>query len=343
MNAMAVVACGMMTGVGLDAPSSCAAIRCAIDGFEETRYMDRGGEWIIGCQVPLDPPLRGRAKLIEFAASVIAECLPALGSVSPTEVPLILCVAEPTRPGRIGGQDRSLLTDVEQRLGVRFESRSDVLAAGRVGGVQAIRQAAVFLTQGAPYCLVVGVDTFLMAATLAHYEDRLRLLTSLNSNGFIPGEAGAAVLLGPAARSGSAELVCLGIGFGREPAAVESEEPLRGDGLAMALRAALADADCGYDAVDYRLTDNNGEQYGFKEAYLGIARTMKEVKPEFDIWHPADCIGEVGAAIVPGVLAVARAAAIKDYAPGPGVMCHFANDDGERAAMVVRYQISGAS
>lgn len=69
---------------------------------------------------------------------------------------------------------------------------------------------------------------------------------------------------------------------------------------------------------------------------------MKKVKPEFDIQHPADCIGEVGAAIVPTVLAVAKAAAEKHYAPGPGVICHFGNDDGLRAAVVLRYVGDGA-
>ena len=56
MSALSLVlsSFGLVTGVGLDAPSTCAAIRCAIDAFDETRFMDAGGEWIMGCEVPLE-------------------------------------------------------------------------------------------------------------------------------------------------------------------------------------------------------------------------------------------------------------------------------------------------
>ena len=48
---------------------------------------------------PLDPPLIGLEKLTYLAAAAIRECLPAIGSVPPAEIPLLLGVAEPERPG----------------------------------------------------------------------------------------------------------------------------------------------------------------------------------------------------------------------------------------------------
>jgi 3-oxoacyl-[acyl-carrier-protein] synthase-1 len=90
--------------------------------------------------------------------------------------------------------------------------------------------------------------------------------------------------------------------------------------------------------VHYRLTDLSGEQYGFKEAALALSRTLRQRKLRFDLHHPADCIGEVGAAIGPCILGVARAAAEKGYAPGPGILCHLGSDDGARAALILRYQ-----
>jgi 3-oxoacyl-[acyl-carrier-protein] synthase-1 len=191
-----------------------------------------------------------------------------------------------------------------------------------------------------PYCLVVGVDTFLVAATLRAYEEKNRLLSSLNSNGFIPGEAAGALLLARAQEGPAPQFRCLGIGFGKEQATIESEEPLRADGLANAIRAALANAGCGFEAVDYQFTDCNGEQYVFKEASVGLARTMRILKPEFKIWHTSDCIGEVGAATVPCGLAFAEFSAHKQSAPGPGVLSHFGNDDGSRAVMIWRRQNS---
>lgn len=335
MKPLAVLATGMITGVGLDAPSSCAAMRSAIDRFEETRFMDRGGKWIVGSSVPLNPSSRGREKMVRMAASVISECFAALQDRDASQVPILLCVAEPGRPGRVEGLDQSLLRHVAQQIGIRLHPASTVIANGRVGGADAVCQAELLIEQGARFCMVAGVDSFLVGATLAAFEAKNRLLTSKNSDGFIPGEAAAAVLFGPAGKGTGDQLQCLGVGFGMEKATVESDEPLRGDGLAQAFRAALDAAGCSFEKVDYRITDANGEQYHFKEAALAMSRTMRVLKAKFDIWHPADCIGEVGAAIVPCVIGVSRAAALKKYAPGNGALGHFGNDNGQRAAMVL--------
>src|SRR5947208_228859 len=100
MKPLAIIASGMVTGVGLNAPSSCAAIRCGIDNFSETRFMDKGGEWIMGSQVPLEQPWRGLPKLIQMVLPPINECLAYIGKVRPEQIPLLLCVAEKERPGR---------------------------------------------------------------------------------------------------------------------------------------------------------------------------------------------------------------------------------------------------
>lgn len=333
MKPIAIIAAGMVTGVGLDAPSSCAAIRCAIDNFSETRFMDNGGEWIIGSQVPLEQPWRGLPKLVHMVVPAIRECLAQAGNVGPERIPLLLCVAETERPGRLEGLDDELFSDVQTELGVRFHARSSVIPRGRVAGGLAMLQARQLIhEERLPFCIIAGVDSLLVASTLAAYEEKNRLLTSQNSNGFIPGEAGSAILVGPQSTS---DLLCLGIGTGEEHATIDSEEPLRAEGVVKAIKAALADAGKTMADVDFRITDSNGEQYWFKEAALAVTRILRVRKEEFEIWHPADCIGEVGAAIGPCALGVAQAAARKDYAPGRGPLCHFSSDDGERLAMVL--------
>ena len=336
MKPVAILASGMVTSVGLNAPSSCAAIRCAIDNFSETRFMDKGGEWIIGAQVPLEQPWRGLPKLVHMVAPAIKECLAHIGNMRPEQIPLILCVAEEERPGRLEGLDDHLLQEVQTELGMRFHPRSGVIAKGRVGGAIALGVARQLIyEERIPLCLIAGVDSFLVAGTLAAYEEKDRLLTSQNSNGFIPGEAGAAILVGPP-NSASPSLLCLGIGTGNEKATIDSEEPLRADGLVQAFNAAFADAGCGFEQADYRLTDANGEQYWFKEAALAMTRAMRVRKESFYLWHTADNIGETGAAAAPCALGAALAAARKNYAPGLGVLCHFGNDIGERAAIILR-------
>ena len=60
---LAVKACACVTHVGLSAPATCAAIRCGLNAFAETRFMDTNGQWITAAEVPLSTPWRGRAKL----------------------------------------------------------------------------------------------------------------------------------------------------------------------------------------------------------------------------------------------------------------------------------------
>jgi 3-oxoacyl-[acyl-carrier-protein] synthase I len=336
MQPLSVLASGMVTAVGLNAPSTCAAIRCAIDNFSETRFMDNGGEWIIGSQVPLEQPWRGLPKLVHMAVPAIRECLACVGDVKPEMIALLLCVAEKERPGRLAGLDDQLFHDIEAELGVHFHPRSGVIARGRVAGALALAEARRFIyEERLPFCLIAGADSFLVAATLAEYETNDRLLTSKNSNGFIPGEAGTAVLIGPPGRTKEPELLCLGLGAGQEKATIDSEEPFRADGLVQAFHAAFADAARTFADVDYRITDSNGEQYWFKEAALAVTRTLRERKELFEIWHPADCIGETGAAAAPCVLGIAVTAARKRYAPGRGALCHFSADDGQRLALVL--------
>ena len=344
MKPIRILTAGMVTGVGLDAPSSCAAMRCGITGFVETGFMF-GGEWLIGSPVPLDEAWRGREKLLQMVVPAIEECLAAASSPNTSDVPLLLCVAEDDRPGRLDGLDASFLSDVQARLGVLFHERSELITTGRIGGVTALDRARRLLEEEQlEQCIIAGVDSLLVARSLSAYDTARRLQTATNSDGFIPGEGAAAVLVGVSEpEDNEVQLSCMGLGFGAEPAPLESEAPNRADGLVEAFRAAFADSGIDFAQVDYRITDNSGEQFGFKEAALALTRVLRVRKQEFDLWHPADCIGEVGAAMVPAVLAVALAAARKGYAPGAGVLCHFAADSEARAAIVLRAQSARAA
>jgi 3-oxoacyl-[acyl-carrier-protein] synthase-1 len=249
-------------------------------------------------------------------------------------MPMLLCVAEHDRPGRLNGLDDELLRELAKQLGLDFHPEySGTIAYGRVGVAVALSRArALLYERGVEHVLVAAADSLLTGPTLAAYEAQGRLLTAQNSNGFIPGEAAGAVLVGRE----SADLFCLGLGFAEERVTVASEEPLRGDGLANAIKKCLADAGCEMHDLDFRITDISGEQYYFKEAALALSRTLRRRKEEFDFWHPADCIGETGAASGTAALAVALAASRKGYAKGPSVLFHSGTDAGQRAAAILR-------
>jgi 3-oxoacyl-[acyl-carrier-protein] synthase-1 len=161
---------------------------------------------------------------------------------------------------------------------------------------------------------------------------RGRLLTPTNSDGFVPGEAAAALLLGP---PGPAPLGILAAGFGVEPAPIESGEPLRAEGLTTAFRQALAAAGITMAGVGWRIGTMSGEQYWFKEHDLAVARLLRGRHAPVDLWHPADGIGETGAASLAVCLVLAFEAARKGWAPGDPVLVAASDDDGRCAALLL--------
>ncbi|KQX27864.1 3-oxoacyl-ACP synthase [Variovorax sp. Root434] len=333
---------GMVTGVGLDAPASCAAIRGAIDNFRQTSFRDRHGEWIMGCEVPLERPWRGEKKLLLMAVRAIAECIEGFDRATCEETPLLLCLAEADRPGRGVTDDTAFFEALQHELGFDFHPESAVIAKGHVSVAVALLRARQLIGASvAKQVVVAASDSLLDGAALADCEARDRLLTSENSDGFIPGEGAAALLVEPLRAQPWGQLVCRGIGFAVEKSHIDSEEPLRADGLTAAIKQSLQEAGCNESVLDFKIIDASGGQYVFKEATLAFGRIDRTRRTEFDVWHPADCIGEVGAPVGLAMVAVLKTACEKAYAKGSNVLLHLGNDDGKRAAMIFSWHFTG--
>jgi 3-oxoacyl-[acyl-carrier-protein] synthase-1 len=301
--------------------------------------MDIGGEWIMGCEVPLEQPWRGKTRLLKMAASAINECLANNKQIIPKATPLLLCVSEQERKGRVINDDNQFFLDLQNELGVVFHEKSRVIAKGHVAVAVALKHAREILQERhTKQVLIAATDSLLVESTLDHYEENERLLTSQNSNGFIPGEAGAALLVEPVHAKPEPQLICLGLGYGVEKAHVDSEEPCRADGLTAAIKDSLRDAGCDESVLQFKITDISGEQYYFKEASLAFSRIDRTKREEFDIWHPVDCVGAVGAAIGCVMIAVLKSACEKDYSKGYQILAHLGNDDGKRSALIFRWQ-----
>jgi len=330
---IAVIKSGLVTSVGLSAPSTCAAIRAKVTNPSLTRFIDAAGDPIMAHQVTLSKPWRGLTKLAKMAGIAIEEAVVDIDAQSRSSIPLLLCVAEKDRPGRLEGLDDELFALVQDEMGFRFATQSAVISAGRVSVAMATAQAMTLIeSHSVAQVLIAATDSLLTWPALHHYDQANRLLNAKNSNGFMPGEGAAALLLSRPTDSG--DMCITGVGFGSESAGIDTEEPLRADGLASAMRAALAQAGMPSHEIDYRIADMSGEQYYFKEASLALSRTLRKRNEQLDLWHPAESIGETGAVAGLACMAVGQAAAVKRYAPGRRLMLHFGNDAGQRAAVV---------
>ncbi len=109
---------------------------------------------------------------------------------------------------------------------------------------------------------------------------------------------------------------------------------------AAAIKEALDDAGHGESLLDFRITDISGEHYYFKEAALAFGRLDRTKREEFDIWHPADCVGEVGSTLGLIMIGVLKAACEKAYSKGNHILAHLGDDDGKRASMIFSWQES---
>jgi 3-oxoacyl-[acyl-carrier-protein] synthase I len=311
-------------------------MRCGINNFRETRFVASNGLWQVGSTTELEQPWRGLDKLAKMVARAIEECFAAATGEAPERIPVLICVAEPERPGRFPGIAGVILQLVADELGMRLHPHSRVFDQGRVGGAVAVLQARRMLAQGQHGRMIVaGVDSFLTASSIEAFNREDRLLTQGAPNGFIPGEAAGAVLLAQGDHV-PPTLLLRGLGFAREPAPFGSGEPLRADGLVLAIRAAMNEAGAALCDCDFRITDANGEQSRFKEAALAVTRLLRDRKMMFPLWHPADCLGEIGAATLPAMLAVLFWGARKGYLPGATCLAHLSNDDEKRAALLAQ-------
>jgi 3-oxoacyl-[acyl-carrier-protein] synthase-1 len=209
-----------------------------------------------------------------------------------------------------------------------------IISEGAYGSYRALADArTLLLTNQCEAVVVCAADSLVTAPTLLRLSEQRRLLTSENSDGVIPGEAGACVVLTRRAKQACGAI--LGLGFGREPALQDNEIPLRADGLVAAARSALDEASLRMHDMDYRLSDAAGEGYHFKEQALVVGRVLRERKEVFPLWLAAETLGAVGAASGLCNLVWALRSFARGVAPGPRALAWAGNDGSDRSAVVI--------
>jgi 3-oxoacyl-[acyl-carrier-protein] synthase-1 len=329
-----IVSVGMVTAVGLDAPSSCAAMRARLDGFRETRFNGPRGGRLVGAPVLLPRNWIGEKRLAHMAAAAISEAFKDVPGAR-NRTALILCLAESGRPGMAASNPENLSRRIAEMTGFQSPSQRRIIRHGRPSGHVALAQAKRILSSGqTPFVMIAAVDSYLSTRTILHYINDNRILAPHNPNGFIPGEAAAAIIL---TRSNSAPLRLVGLGLSREPATIYNLEdrPLRGDGMTAAYRAALSETGIEMNRIGFRIADLIGEPYWFKQSALANLRLVRGAHAFQDLWSPAESLGNVGAAVVPIMIGMAWTAVQKGYAAGNPVLIEASNDEGACGAAIV--------
>jgi 3-oxoacyl-[acyl-carrier-protein] synthase-1 len=189
------------------------------------------------------------------------------------------------------------------------------------------------------FCLVGGADSYQDGNTLAWLDGTGRLKSNRNRDGLIPGEAAAALLLESrrqAEARGEKILARIeGLGRGLEKNPRESGRPSGGTGLVQALRAAMGNAENPLE-VEWVAGDLNGESYRAREWGLSQVMLLEHFRRLKHIWHPADSLGDVGAASGAVLVSLAARAWDKEYAPAEKCLIFAGSDDGSRGALLLQ-------
>lgn len=336
-NAMQIEAAGICCPVGYSLAAASCAIRAGMDHFQHSSFFDRSGRPLIAANVPL-PSIWGPARLVQLVKFAVLDCANRAGGIDPAHTVLLILAAERSRPNMDTQRYNALFSACETELEGSFSSGSAVFPLGRAGIGDALQHAASLLANDPTRrILLVGADSYLDAATIEHLLAEDRLISTTNANGFIPAEGAAALLLSSGDDS-QAGLRIRGVGSADELAKPTGIEPNRAVGLTKAIRLACEAAAIRPNQLEFRMSDQNGEQFYAKEGANAVARVMLKDGVGLPLFHLADSVGETGAAV--GPMSLAYLSNVMQFAHGPGAMglLHFANDDGKRTAIVVEHR-----
>jgi hypothetical protein len=216
------------------------------------------------------------------------------------------------------------------------------IATGAAALFHLVRQATLDLrAQHAEFAVIATVDSLLDQETLGWLEKTRRLKTPDRPTGFMPGEAGAVLLVEAPhharARGVSALATLPAMAFDREPNSIVSGRNSRGEALAATVLAALPHARWSDTRQVWVIADQDGEEYRASEWGNALTHLVRqsELFTSPSVWFPASSLGHTGvAAAAIGVCTAARAFA-RRYAPASTAMITCSADSGERVAAIV--------
>lgn len=307
---------GAVTAVGLDAAQTCAAIRAGIKRFSPiAAQLLEHEEPPIGAPVSADPRLRStdRKWLLNLAARALAPC-------SPTpETALIWQVPEPHRshPLTVGVTDDELLAELAELLRKPLSPHSRVVHSGAAGLIEGLAIARELIAAGdVARCVIGGADSLLRKLDLDMLARDQRLLGPGQSQGSIPGEGAAFVVVGPREKD-EGTLAIRGLGLGYERNSVISSEPSVGDAFVQAFEAAIHDAGVKEAEIAFVAGNFNGERYDAWELAHAQPRCYQTRRERLPTLWPAKSTGEIGVAGGAMALIAAAQAIAQGYAVGP--------------------------
>ncbi len=310
-----VAGIGMITSIGVNANTTAAALNAGISGYKLSNYIAKSGKSIIMANVPdevfysMDVEIQRNSSyrkqydyMIKMALLALQDTLTDLIEPESIQKPLPLLLAMPETNPKIDQIPPKLLESNLTRLCGTIIDPQKIhrMHYGRAAGLQLLELANRYLYElNEDYVIVGGSDSHRNILRINHLEEQQRLLFEGQSDGFAAGEAAGFLLLTRHAQYALTEnghIIALHpVGISDEPGYWGSEEPYRGEGLDRAFKAALSDYQG--NKIDTLYSSMNGESFWSKEQGVAISRNKSFFSDHFTVEHPADCFGDIGAAM----------------------------------------------
>lgn len=334
---------GMVTAIGGRVDTISAAVTCAISAYQASEHFYQQGQAITLASVPnqllealeleLDEGNSYNWRHDRITKMAIIAARQACQNLEQSSIPLIMGLAEVPEDPSLPPFLNNLVNNCQPWLGAHL-SRS--IATGRASGMDAVAFAFNHVPATYPYCLVGGSDSYQDMAILTPLMEQGRLHSSINNNGFAPGEGACFLLLTPhrelaTLRNGH----IIGLrppGISEELGHLNSHHPYRGDGLAEAFKRALHHQ--APQSISRIYSSLNGENYWAKELGVAHLRSQTAFQPDLYIAHPADCYGDLGCATATSLIALAAEHLIKTPTAHAHLVC-CSSDTKRRGALVV--------
>ena len=334
MTTLAVQSIGAVTAAGPNAALTMAAIHARSQLFGDTNVAGPAGDPITGALTPLLPKPGRIERLAALGLLALAEC--AAGQPeSPLPLPLLVCAPTAVDLGEPEGRllDR-IVADAARPIDL---SRSRVIAQGKDALPEALAVAEQMLAARQVLgCYLLGTDSLIAPTRLRRLVRAGLVVDGVNSDGFVPGEGAAALLLVPR-RDRATMAVIAGLGRARD-ADLANGEAATGRAIGEAIDRALADAYVKPAQISAVVHDLSGQYALFEELALASARPPLVALPGLKMIQPAFATGEIGAAS--GVLSLAAAAFLLEHGVArEAAVALFTSDGPSRsAAVLVREQ-----
>ncbi len=370
-DTVAITGLGMVSSLGPDVASSCAAARAGItraDALSVPSYLSDhawGDEPIVGHQVHyLTEGFTGVGRLFRLGTLALDDLLERIDTDRPSppgrtafyvnfpdryfeensddseeerdEVSLPIS-GDPTMPWQ------EQLTRLVQRLsaycGLSISPQLHYAhSGGHVGVVSILADAIEYLRTGkVDRCIIGGIDSCIdapMLELLAHTEV---LKTAPNPAGFIGGEAAAFFLIERADEARKRDVEIGGF-LGHNALTSErqqrfSDERSLGVALAEAIETSVSPTNNGQSAPGLLIGDLNGDPWRAAEwGHAVIRLNSSRNVADVPLWLPALSFGEVGAATGSVSICMGVRAFQRGYAHTDRILLWLSSEDGRKAA-----------